>query len=65
DAVTYEELLNLLEEFQNDLQVRMHDASEVASVKDQYDNVVKPNLENIINGAGGIQELLDQCLAGF
>lgn len=62
---TYEKLLDLLEEFQNDLQIRMHDASEAAMAKDKYENVIKPELNDIINGSGGIQDLLNQCLYGF
>ncbi|MFH1956818.1 MAG: hypothetical protein ABIJ28_04180, partial [Patescibacteria group bacterium] len=58
------ELIDLINEY-NDLRPLLHDPTDIINATDEYNNVVKPAISNIINGAGGIQELLDQCLAGF
>ncbi|MFH1325913.1 MAG: hypothetical protein ABIH48_00395, partial [Candidatus Falkowbacteria bacterium] len=59
-----DELTDLINEY-NDLRPLLHDPTDIINATDEYNNVVKPAISNIINGPGGIQELLDQCLAGF
>ncbi|MBU3925589.1 hypothetical protein KJ763_00255 [Patescibacteria group bacterium] len=61
NSSTYEDLSSFFKVFEDDLQPYMHNSGDASDAQEEYEKIIKPALDDIINGHNGIQDLLDSC----